>query len=408
MKALVLSGDWAPKHPERLSEEARRKRMGLARECWRNLRRTIEDVPEPKVAPDDVIIQPKVTAICGTDFLRMDKDEDGYPTWWGTLALPTVIGHEVCGIVVEVGKNVKHLRVGDVVTAGVTRYCGRCRNCHLGVFSRCENATILGSTENGVMAEYVAWSARCCWRADALREVYATDEEVFEAAALTEALGTPYYDLFVRGGGFRPGAYLVFYMAGPKYWLQAELGIALAKFAGAAKVIVVDMLDEGTPVRQQVYRAMGADHIIKASEAEAGDVSVEEQIMEFTRGAGGDFYWENANLVDRTMPITERTMALGAKSVHTARLQKPYSVSLDAFRARNGQLIGSEGAVEYGTIGLCLRAMADGVDVRPSITKYYDFDDAVESFRFGHTYRDGHIAIRMPSLEKTAKTASRT
>ena len=406
MKALVLSGDWAPKHPERLSEEARRKRIAVASEAWRNLRWTIENVPEPKVAPDDVIVQPKVTAICGSDFLRMDRDEDGYCTHRGKLALPVVTGHELAGVVVEVGKNVKHLRVGDVIATEVYHYCGSCHSCHRGIFSRCENATNLGATKSGVFAEYVALSARGCWRADVLQEVYATDEEVFEAAALTESLGTPYYDLFTRGGGFQPGAYLVFYMGGPKYWLQAELGIALAKFAGAAKVIVVDMLDEGTPVRQQVYRDMGADHIIKASEAKAGGVTVEEQIMEFTRGAGGDLYWENANLVDRTMPITEKTMALGAKFIQTARLQKPYTVSLDAFRARNGHLIGTDGHIEYSAVGLCLRAMAAGVDVRPAITKRYDFDDIVEAFMFGHTYRDGHIAIRMPGLGKAAGTAS--
>ena len=406
MRALVLNGEWAPRHPERLSEEARRNRIALAAEAWRNLQWTIEDVPEPEVTPYDVIVESRVTAICGTELFLMDADADGYPTHPATLALPQVAGHELSGVVVEVGKNVRHLRVGDVVATEVFRVCGRCRHCHLGTFSLCENATVLGFTESGVYAEYVSLSARGCWRADALREVYATDEEVFEAAALAEALGTPYYDLFVRGGGFPPGAYLVFYMAGPKYWLQAELGVALAKFAGAAKVIVVDMLDEGTPLRQQVYRAMGADHIIKAVEAEAQGVSVEEQIMEFTRGAGGDFYWENANMVNRTMPITESTMALGAKFVQTARLHEPFSVSLDAFRARKGQLIGAEGHVEYGTMGLCLRAMAAGVDVRPSITKRYDFDDIVAAFKFGHTYRDGHIAIRMPGLGQATGTAS--
>ena len=403
MKALVLCGEWAPKHPELLDERARRERSAAANEVWRNLHQAIEDVPQPKLLPDDVIVQTKVTAICGSDFLLMRKGDDGYAPHWGELGLPVITGHEVSGVVVEVGKNVRHLRVGDAIAAGVYRFCGRCRSCHRGIFSRCEDINVLGWTENGAFAEYVALSARSCWCANMLHEVYETDEEVFEAAALGEALATPYYDLFTRGGGFRPGAYLVFYMGGPKYWLQAELGIALAKFAGAAKVIVVDMLDEGTPVRQHVYADMGADHIIKAWEAEAQGVSVEEKIMEFTRGAGADLYWENAHLLERTMPITEKTMALGAVFNQTARLQRPYAVSLEAFRARNGHLIGTDGHIDNGTVGLCLRAMAAGVDVRPAITKRYDFDDIVEAFRFGESYRDGHIAIRMPGLAEGAK-----
>ncbi len=229
MKALIMDGEWAPRDPASLSEESLRERIAPAREVWRNVHRTIQDVPEPRIGPFEVMVQPKVTAICGSDFLRMETDSEGYMTHWSRCAFPIIAGHEVGGTVVEVGNNVKHLKVGDHVTTEVGNYCGRCRACHAGILSYCTNNRNLGSGVPGVFAEYVALRARSCWRIDALRDAYSSDEEMFEAASMTEPMATPYYDLMVRGGGFKPGEYLVFYMAGPKYWLQAELGIGLAK-----------------------------------------------------------------------------------------------------------------------------------------------------------------------------------
>ena len=124
MKALIMDGEWAPRDPASLSEESIRERIAPAREVWRNVHRTIQDVPEPRLGPFEVIVQPKVTAICGSDFLRMEEDSEGYMTHWSRCAFPIIAGHEVGGTVVEVGKNVKHLKVGDHVTTEVGNYCG--------------------------------------------------------------------------------------------------------------------------------------------------------------------------------------------------------------------------------------------------------------------------------------------
>ena len=111
---------------------------------------------------------------------------------------------------------------------------------------------------------------------------------------------------------------------------------------------------------------------------------VAEQIMEFTHGDGGDLYWENANMLDQTLTLTVQTMALGARFIQTAHTKSRHPVPLDGFRAKGGQIIASEGHIEPGTLGKCLRVMAAGVDVRPAITKRYEFDDLVEAFRFGY------------------------
>ena len=103
-------------------------------------------------------------------------------------------------------------------------------------------------------------------------------------------------------------------------------------------------------------------------------------------------------MLDQTLALTVDTMALGARFIQTAHTKTRHPLPLDDFRAKGGQIIASEGHIEPGTLGKCLRVMAAGVDVRPAITKRYEFDDLVEAFRFGFTYRDGHVAIRMPGL----------
>ena len=63
MKALVMNGEWAPRKATDLGAEAIRKRLAPGRQAWRNLTFTIQDVPMPSVAPDDVLIETRVTSL---------------------------------------------------------------------------------------------------------------------------------------------------------------------------------------------------------------------------------------------------------------------------------------------------------------------------------------------------------
>ena len=100
----------------------------------------LDDVAEPKIQkPTDAIVQITTSAICGTDlhFIR------------GTLpgVKPgTILGHEAVGFVVEVGNDVRNLRLGDRVVIPSTIACGVCAYCRAGYFSQCDNANPNGRT----------------------------------------------------------------------------------------------------------------------------------------------------------------------------------------------------------------------------------------------------------------------
>ncbi len=101
----------------------------------------LDDVPEPRIVkPNDAIVQITTSAICGTDlhFIR------------GTLpgVRPgTVLGHEAVGFVVEVGRDVRNLRLGDRVVIPSTIACGVCVYCRAGYFSQCDTSNPNGPAE---------------------------------------------------------------------------------------------------------------------------------------------------------------------------------------------------------------------------------------------------------------------
>jgi (R,R)-butanediol dehydrogenase/meso-butanediol dehydrogenase/diacetyl reductase len=88
-------------------------------------------VAEPVAGPDDVLVRPLQVGICFTDKLAYDSPEfQVYP-------IGTVLGHEFCGRVAEVGGNVDGVRVGDLVAPDPRVYCGACTNCHAGYMNHC-------------------------------------------------------------------------------------------------------------------------------------------------------------------------------------------------------------------------------------------------------------------------------
>ena len=100
----------------------------------------MEDVPIPKVKPNDVLIKIKKSAICGTDLHIFKWDE------WAqrTINPPVIIGHEYMGIVAEVRSEVSRVKVGERVTVEGHISCGFCRNCRRGRQHICDHTIGIG------------------------------------------------------------------------------------------------------------------------------------------------------------------------------------------------------------------------------------------------------------------------
>jgi L-iditol 2-dehydrogenase len=135
---------------------------------------SLVDIPEPKAIDDLVKIKVAYTGICGSD-IHTFKGEYSNPT------LPVVLGHEFSGVVVEVGKDVKNVKVGDRVTSQTTfEICGECDYCKEKDYNLCSYRKGLGTQVNGSFAEYVISREK---------SVHVLPKEIsLKAAALSEPL----------------------------------------------------------------------------------------------------------------------------------------------------------------------------------------------------------------------------
>lgn len=118
--------------------------------------------PMPVVGINDVLIKIKKTAICGTDVHIYDWNS------WAqeTIKPPLTIGHEYVGEVVEVGSNVKSVKVGERVSGEGHIVCGHCRNCRAGQRHLCPNTKGVGVNRDGAFAEYLCIPETNVWKCD--------------------------------------------------------------------------------------------------------------------------------------------------------------------------------------------------------------------------------------------------
>jgi threonine 3-dehydrogenase len=119
----------------------------------------LEDVLEPTIGINDLLIRVLRTGICGTDLHIYDWNE------WAqhTIPVPLVIGHEFVGEIVDVGSNVNDFHPGDLVSGEGHLVCGRCRNCMAGRRHLCAHTQGVGVNRAGAFAEYIALPMTNVW-----------------------------------------------------------------------------------------------------------------------------------------------------------------------------------------------------------------------------------------------------
>lgn len=208
----------------------------------------LEDVPEPEVGLNDVLIRVDRTGICGTDLHIYKWDK------WAqkTIPVPMVVGHEFVGEVVEVGSNVVDFHPGEVVSGEGHVVCGRCRNCLAGRRHLCKDTQGVGVNRPGAFAEYLTLPMTNVWHhRDTVDRDVASIFDPFGNAVHT-ALSFPVLgeDVLITG-------------AGPIGIMAA----AVVRHAGARHVVVTDV----NPYRLDLAKKMGATLAIDVRETSIAD-----------------------------------------------------------------------------------------------------------------------------------------
>jgi hypothetical protein len=306
---------------------------------------------------------------------------DGYMLYPGLTRFPNILGHEFSGKVVEVGKGVRDLKVGDLVTAEEIQWCGTCVSCRRGYVNHCDNMEELGFTTPGAMAQYIPVRARYCWKLDELADRIGNEHEALVLGAMVEPTGVSYHAMFNRIHTWQPGVYVAIFGAGP-IGLTAE---ALALAAGASQVIVFDT----SPSRREIAGRLGATKVLDPIGLDLNSV-----LLDLTYGRGVDFVVEAAGAPAHTLAPLTNALAVNATVAHIGRSEKPTPLSLEHYQVRGVQLAGSLGHAGHGTFQNVIRLMASGkLDLRPMVSARIPLDDAPSAFKRLENRQDAKIIL---------------
>ena len=266
---------------------------------------TERPIPTPK--DDEVLVKLEYVGICGSDLHYNETGAIGSYV----VEPPFVLGHEPGGVVVEVGKNVKHLKVGDKVALEPGKTCGQCEFCKTGRYNLCPDVIFFATPPvDGVFQEYVAHEAGLCFK---LPENVSTME-----GALIEPLAVGFHAANL--GDAHIGQTAVVFGAG----CIGLVSMMALKAKGVSRVYVVDIMAK----RLQKALELGADGVINGAERDAV-----EAVLELTGGAGCDLIVETAGT-----QITTRQAIHMAKKGSTivlvgysksGEMTLPMSLSLD-------------------------------------------------------------------------------
>lgn len=304
------------------------------------------DIPVPK--SNEVLVKLEYVGICGSDMHYYETGAIGN----FVVKPPFVLGHEPGGTVIEVGSDVKHLKVGDRVALEPGKTCGHCEFCRQGKYNLCPDVVFFATPPvDGVFQEYVAHEADLCFK---LPENVSTME-----GALIEPLAVGFHA--ANQGGAHIGQTAVVMGAG----CIGLVSMMALKAEGVSRVYVVDIMAK----RLQKALELGADGVINGSEKNAA-----EALLELTGGVGCDLVIETAGTEITTRQAIEVTKKGGTIVLvgysKTGEMTLPMSMALDKeltfktiFRYRH-------------IYPMAIDAVASGkVDLKGIVTDIFDFDD---------------------------------
>jgi threonine 3-dehydrogenase len=330
----------------------------------------LEDIPEPTMGINDVLIRVLYTGICGTDVHIYNWDD------WAqkTIPVPMAIGHEFVGKIVAVGSNVNDFFPGDIVSGEGHVVCGRCRNCLAGRRHLCVSTQGVGVNRPGAYAEFISLPMTNIWRHHpGVNLEVASIFDPFGNAVHT-ALSFPVLgeDVLITG-------------AGP----IGIMAIPVVRHAGARHVVITDL----NPFRLDLARKMGATLAINPTETSLGEVQKQLQMTEgFDVGLEMSGNPQALSDMIANMSHGGKIAALGIPSKSLPMDWRPVIFNMITIK-------GIYGREMYETWYKMSVMLDSGLDISPVITHRFPYSEFENGFAAMISGNTGKVVLDWSSLQ---------
>jgi len=330
----------------------------------------LEDIHEPTIGINDVLIRVLRTGICGTDVHIFDWNE------WAqeTIPVPMVVGHEFVGEIVETGSNVNDFSPGELVSGEGHVVCGRCRNCMAGLRHLCAHTSGVGVNRPGCFAEFIALPMTNIWRHDPNvdRDAAAIFDPFGNAVhtALTfDVLGE---DVLITG-------------AGPIGIMAA----AVARHAGARYIVITDLNE----YRLALAKKMHVDVAVNVQKMSVMDAQRQLGMKE-----GFDVGLEMSGNASAFRDMLHN-MAHGGRIAILGIPSNEIAIDWTEVIFNMLTLKGIYGRQMYETWYKMTVLLQSGLDIRPVITHRFNYKDFEEAFRIMRSGNSGKIILNWEQLD---------
>ncbi|MFK0520734.1 zinc-binding alcohol dehydrogenase family protein [Paenibacillus illinoisensis] len=310
--------------------------------CEEINRLTIQDTDEPIRAEHEAIVSIKRIGICGTDLHAYQGNQPFF-------TYPRILGHELSGIIDDIGPNTAGLQVGDQVSIIPYLHCGHCIACRTGKTNCCASMQVMGVHVDGGMRERISVPVSHLIKAEGL---------TLDETAMVEPLSIGAHA--VRRAGVQPGEQIIVIGAGP-----IGLGVmAFAKQAGARVIAIDRNLD-----RLELSRTWaGADVVIQATD------QVVERVAEVTAGDYATAVFDATGNV-QSMNEAIQYVAHGGQLIYVGLVKADITFHDPEFHKREMSILGSRNATRA------------------------DFEQVISTLRQKKLSMDGYITHREPLTE---------
>jgi len=325
---------------------------------------SLQEVPEPEITINDVLIRVTHTGICGTDLHIYDWDE------WAqaTIPVPMAIGHEFVGEIVKVGSNVNDFHPGEIVSGEGHVVCGRCRNCLAGRRHLCAHTLGVGVNRPGAFAQFIALPMTNIWKHSPAinREVAAIFDPFGNAVHTALSFPTLGEDVLITG-------------AGP----IGLMAVAIARHAAARHIVVTDL----NPYRLHLAKKLGATLAINPAQTTLAEAQKQLGMQE---GFDVGLEMSGSPAAFRDMIAN---MSHGAKIAMLGIPAKEMAINWRDVIFNMLTIKGIYGREMYETWYKMTVMLESGLDITPVITHRFDFRDYEKGFEAMHSGNSGKVIL---------------